>query len=247
MAATSPLPPPPPLRDLMAQDRIALFLDFDGTLVELAEEPDGIHVPDGLLESLRDLRTRLDGRLAIVTGRALDNFETHIGTCDLARAGSHGAYCLDETGTRLGEEPNPLPDEAVETMRRFAQERGITFEQKAHGGALHYRNHADAEQAVLDLAGEVADEYELEMKRGKRVVELTASGAHKGSAVETFMAEDRFKSARPIFIGDDLTDEDGFAGANECGGFGIAVGERESQTARYHLPDVSAVHAWLEI
>ena len=247
MAASSPLPAPPPLHDLMAEGPVALFLDFDGTLVELADDPDGIHVPDGLVDALRKLRERLDGRLAIVTGRALDNLETHVGACDLNRAGSHGAYCLDEGGARLGEEPKALPPEAVETMRRFADEKSLRYEEKTHGGALHYRSDPDAEQDVLDLAQDVARTYDLEMKRGKRVVELTASGAHKGSAVQTFMAQDRFTGARPVFIGDDLTDEDGFAGANECGGFGIAVGERESQTARYHLADVSAVHAWLNL
>ena len=247
MSATSPLPEPPPLRDLMAQGPVAVFLDFDGTLVELADEPDGIFVPEDLIDRLHDLRERLNGRLAIVTGRALDDLATHTGQCKLARAGSHGAYCLDEKGSQLTEEPNALPSEVVDALHDFAENHGIRYEAKTHGGALHYRGDPQLEQEILDLAQSLSDAHGLEVRRGKAIVELTEPGSHKGSAVHTFMGENGFEGARPIFIGDDLTDEDGFTGANECGGFGIAVGERESQAARYHLPDVAAVHAWLNL
>lgn len=245
--ATANLPDPPALSDLMAEGPVALFLDFDGTLIELADQPDGIVVPGDLLDRLHDLRDRLDGRLAIVTGRALDDLHKHVGACVLARAGSHGASCLKADGSRLGEEPTILSDAAVQAMQDFAKDRGLRFESKIYGGALHYRQHPWMEAEVLQFARGLAMQYELELKRGKFVVEVADSNSHKGDAVAAFLAEDDFAGARPIFVGDDLTDEDGFAGANSCGGFGIAVGERESQTARYHLADVSAVHAWLNL
>ncbi len=245
--ATANLPDPPALSDLMADGPVALFLDFDGTLVELADQPDGIEVPGDLLDRLHDLRDRVGGRLAIVTGRALDDLHHHVGACVLARAGSHGASCLKADGSRLGEEPTILADDAVRAMQDFAQGRDLGFESKTYGAALHYRQHPEQEGDALEFMQGLAAKYDLELKRGKFVIELADSNSHKGDAVAAFLAEDDFTGARPIFIGDDLTDEDGFAGANACGGFGIAVGERESEAARYHLADVSAVHAWLNL
>ena len=247
MPRTDTLPPPPPLTELMAQAPVALFLDFDGTLVEIAAEPDAITVPDALVERLHRLRDRLDGRLALVSGRALDDLEGHIGRCELARAGSHGLQCLRADGSTAGGQPRSLPGAAVARLRAYAAEHGLHYEAKSHGGALHYRAAPALEPDLRQFAQTLAREFGLDIKSGKAVVELVHPGASKKAAVKAFMAERPFAGSLPIFVGDDITDEDGFLGAIDCGGFGLAVGERVSDTARYHLESVAAVHTWLEL
>lgn len=247
MASPDLLQPPPPLRDLLRSGPVALFLDFDGTLVEIAPEPGAITVPGDLAERLHDLRDRLDGRLALISGRALDDLCNHLGDVSLCRAGSHGASRMLANGARLGEEPIGLPDAAIDELQCFAQDRGLFYETKLHGGALHFRGKPDLRDSVMVFADQVAERHELCVTSGKGVAELVQPGANKGGAVAAFMGEAPFKGAMPIFIGDDVTDEDGFSGATEFGGFGVAVGDRVSDKARYHLDTVSAVHEWLDL
>ncbi|MGY8974592.1 MAG: trehalose-phosphatase, partial [Sphingomonadales bacterium] len=139
MDGPNTLPPPPPLAQLLASGPAALFLDFDGTLVEIAPRPGDIHVPDGLLGRLHALRDRLDGRLALVSGRALDDLTGHLGQPAICRAGSHGASRFLADGTRLGDEPQRLSDAAIAELRAFAEAHGLFYETKTHGGALHFR------------------------------------------------------------------------------------------------------------
>ena len=132
-------------------------------------------------------------------------------------------------------------------QRAFADEAGLLYEHKAHGAALHYRTQPGLEGRAHDFAAELAKTHGLAIKAGKCVVELVWPGADKGGAVDLFMAQSAFAGATPVFIGDDVTDEDGFAACQHHGGFGIAVGERPSAGARYSLETVKDVHAWLEI
>ncbi len=247
MASQPPLPSPPPLADLVASGPLALFLDFDGTLVEIAPDPDAIVVPPTLARRLAVLNDQLDGRLALVSGRALDDLTRHLGPIGMARAGSHGAHCVRADGSLAGAPPEPLPGEIVARMRAFAQECGLRYEAKSHGGALHYRARPEMADAVHALADELAASNGLCVKRDKAVAELVRPGASKRGAVQTFMAENPFSGSTAIFVGDDVTDEDGFAGAIEFGGFGLAVGDRMSDKARYRLDTVSAVHEWLNL
>ncbi|KWV95264.1 trehalose-phosphatase [Erythrobacter sp. AP23] len=241
------LPPPPPLGDLFAGRPAALFLDFDGTLVEIAPRPGDIHVPDHLLAALHALRDRLHGRLALVSGRALDDLHMHLGELAICRAGSHGASRFLADGTRLGEEPRGLSDASIAELRSYAEQNGLFYETKAHGGALHFRGQPEKREATLAYAQEFAASRELCVTSGKGVAELVRPGATKAAAVEAFMQTAPFVGAAPVFVGDDVTDEDGFAGAERHGGFGIAVGERPSERARYRLDNVAAVHHWLEL
>ena len=241
------LPAPPPLGTLLSQGSLAVFLDFDGTLVEIASDPDAILVPPDMGDRLRSLRDRLEGRLALVSGRALDDVERHVGQLDLARAGSHGLDRIHADGRPAGSIPAPLPDEVITKLRHFAQDHGLLFELKTHGGALHYRQRPEYEKQAQAFAADLADKHGLAVKHGKAVVELVRPGASKRGAVEAFMEQPPFVGAMPLFIGDDVTDEDGFAGVTDFGGFGIAVGERPSERAQYRLDNVAAVHHWLEI
>lgn len=247
MDGQTTLPAPPPLGAMMARQAIAVFLDFDGTLVEIAPRPDAIRVPAALSQSLHDLRDRLSGRLALVTGRGLDDLERHLGSVAVARAGSHGASRLQADGTRLGSEPEGLSTGMVAELRAYAEAQGLLYETKAHGGALHYRATPDKRAATIAFAERFANEHRLSVTTGKGVAELVRPGATKHSAVEAFMAVAPFSRAMPVFIGDDVTDEDGFVGAEQAGGFGIVVGERASARARYRLDSVAAVHNWLEM
>ncbi|MBT0959537.1 trehalose-phosphatase [Denitromonas iodatirespirans] len=228
---------------------MAILLDFDGTLVEIAPTNDTIAVPERFGERLVDLSRRLDGRLALVTGRSLEDLAGHLGQLALACAGSHGIERIRADGSRLGDVPAPIPTSIVEVLAGFtAQHPLVTIERKAFGAALHFRADPGQEEAAVAHAAEIARQHGLECKRGKCVVELVHPGADKRRAVLAFMAEAPFAGALPLFIGDDVTDEDGFRAAEELGGFGILVGGlRRGTRARFCLPDVKGVHHWLEL
>lgn len=241
------LPSPPPLDRLADARPIALFLDFDGTLVDLAHAPGAINVPPDLGDRLRVLADRLEGRLALISGRSLEDLGVHCPIDGIACAGSHGAARQDAAGVTIGEPPLAIAPDALEALRAGAREFGLMLEAKPHGAALHYRTHPDRAELARALADEVAARFGLAIKPGKGVVELTQTGAHKGGAVRAFLALPPFAGAMPVFIGDDVTDEDGMIACEEAGGFGILVGDRTPTVARYGLPDVSAVYEWLSL
>lgn len=247
MAESMLLDPPPGLCDLAADGPLALFLDFDGTLVEIAATPDGIAVPEQLGDHLFALAARLEGRLALVSGRAIADLERHLGPLRIARAGSHGAARERADGSTLGALAQALPEGAMAALRDFAAAHGFALEEKQHGAALHYRARPELEPHGVRFAEALARSHALEVKRGKSVIELVRPGASKAGAVRAFMQEPPFAGSRPVFIGDDITDEDGFAAAAEAGGFGILVGDRSPTAARYQLPDPAAVHDWLRL
>jgi trehalose 6-phosphate phosphatase len=204
-------------------------------------------VPEKLSEQLLALSDRLEKRLALVSGRAIEDIERHLGPLKLARAGSHGIARRLHDDSTLGEEPKPLPQKVKAALRTFAQEHGFAFEEKPHGAALHYRSAPHLEARGLEFAQGLAELYELRTKRGKCVIELVHSGVDKGGALRAFMEVAPFHGATPIFIGDDVTDEDGFVAARALGGFGILVGEGRATDARYRLSDPAAVYDWLKL
>lgn len=235
-------PPPPALLE-----GAALFLDFDGTLVELAETPDAIRVPPALGPLLERLRVRLGGRLAIVSGRALADLERHLPCSGVAVAGSHGLELRLADGTSLPLSAPAGLDEARAEVDGFAAGRDdLIVEGKPLGVALHYRRAPGSEAAVLALMEGIARRRGLRLQRGKMVAELRAPGADKGDALKALMREPRFAGARPLFVGDDLTDEHAFAAAAALGGAGILVGPARESAARYRLASVKAVADWLE-
>lgn len=241
------LPPPPSLAALRAEDAVALFLDFDGTLVELAEEPDGIEPPADIDRRILALAESMDHRVAVVTGRALDDLQKHTGPLAVAKAGSHGGHCVARDGSVLGDAPQALDGEIVQKLEDFATSEGFSLERKSHGAALHYRSDPSLEEKGLAFARDLASESDLEVKRGKAVIEIVHPGADKGTAVQCYMREDPFVGAVPVFIGDDVTDEDGFAAAGKLGGFGILVGDMRETAARYRLENPDAVLQWLDL
>ena len=247
MPSTLALGAPPSLATLLGEGRVALFLDFDGTLVELAPGPDAISPLPQMADRLLALAGRLEGCCAVVSGRAIDDIERHVGPLKVAIAGSHGSDIRSASGEPLGGGATSLPSQIETALRAFADEHGVDYEHKAHGGALHYRSNPDQGDKAVAFAKTLAAEHGWKAQGGKCVIEIVAGTSDKGSAVRTFMATQIFKDARPVFIGDDLTDEAGFAACEELGGLGILVGDRGETGAHYRLPDVQSVHTWLGI
>jgi trehalose 6-phosphate phosphatase len=246
MDSVAKLPSPPSLGELGRKAPIALFLDFDGTLIDIAETPEGIVVPEGFARGLEALSRRLGGRLALISGRAVANLEGHCGgPLGIAIAGSHGLSRFSASRERLGAKPQPLPDRVFEAFTRFATDTGLHLENKAYGAALHYRADPSLAERAEAFAGSLAEEHGLMVKRGKYVVELVPPGADKGTAVRAFMSEPPFAGTRPVFVGDDVTDEDGFTAAAALGGFGVLVGYPRPTAAEYGFVDPSSVTAWL--
>lgn len=247
MPCASELSAPPPLSTLLEAGNIALFLDFDGTLVELAPTPDTIAPVAGLADRLAMLDQRIGGRCALVSGRAIADIEGYIGAFKLAAAGSHGSDVRDANGASLGEGAQTLPEEIEQALRQYAAQNGVDYEHKPHGGALHYRSNPEGGEGAIAFAKSLAEKHGWKAQEGKCVIEIVADAGDKGTAVCAFMDTQPFSGARAFFIGDDLTDEAGFAACKALGGAGILVGERKETRAQFRLPDVTSVHKWLEI
>jgi trehalose 6-phosphate phosphatase len=234
---------PPPL-DLL--DGAALFLDFDGTLVDLAATPDSIRVSPELGPLLERLRRRLDGRLAIVSGRSLADLERHVPASGIAFSGSHGVELRLAGGTAL---PLSVPiglDDVQDRVAAFAAgAEGLLVEEKPAGIALHYRLAPEWAGPAAAFMSALAAERGWAVQPGNMVVELRPTGATKGDALRAFMTEPKFAAARPVFVGDDLTDEHAFEAAAGLSGAGILVGPARRTAARYRLDSVQAVAEWL--
>ncbi len=245
MQSPIPLSSPPTLGCLLEEGALSLFLDFDGTLVPLADHPERIVVPANIDAIFSRLSERLEGRLALVSGRSITNLESHCGSLAIACVGSHGGE------RRLGRgEPihrcDVVPVAVQHELTRFARSAGLVHEEKTLGVALHWRGQPEWEEHAQAFVDDLAERNGLAVKRGKCVAEIVVPGVDKGIAVKELMQAAHFRGSVPIFVGDDVTDEDGFAACDAMGGFGIAVGERPSQNARYALSGSAAVLDWFE-
>lgn len=237
-------PAAPPLE---IGEATSLFLDFDGTLVELAERPDGVGVTAELQALVRRLHERLNGRIAIVSGRSAGQVRQLFGEPQFVVAGCHGLEFLYPDGRKvLASRPSGL-DLVLRDMQRFAGDRpGVLVEEKPLGVALHFRQNPAAGPACSALAADLASKHGLVLQTGKMMVEVRAGAGDKGTAVRELMTDPAFTHTRPIFLGDDDTDEPAFAAAAELGGAGIIVGHGRSASARYRLADVASVLRWLD-
>jgi trehalose 6-phosphate phosphatase len=224
-----------------------LFLDLDGTLLDLRDDPATIRADAALLALLRRSTAHLGGALAIISGRPIADLDACFEPLRLAAAGIHGVERRGADGatTVLSTDDAKLRDAA----RRLAQTlKAIPLthlEDKGASLALHWRRapqHAAALRRLAhDTLAELGPAYRL--LEGNCVVELLPRMANKGDAVRAFLTEAPFRGRRPVFVGDDLTDLPGFDAARAAGGFGIAVGDRVA--AEFHFSDVAAVRDWL--
>jgi trehalose 6-phosphate phosphatase len=227
----------------------ALFLDIDGTLLDLAPEPQAVRVPPGLAARIGALARGLGGALALVSGRPLSDIDRFFpGGFDAA--GTHGAqWRLGGTETA----PGATVDSALERIVALLREEtdrlpGVILERKPHAIAIHYRLAPECEAQVRSLARHAAETLgpAFRLQVGKLVVELLPAAASKGAAIRRFMGLPPYAGRTPVFVGDDLTDEDGFAVVNALGGLSIRVGEGNQTLARSRLPSPAAVRDWLE-
>ena len=235
-------PPPPALhRDC------ALFLDIDGTMAELASAPEAVRVDLELVRNLPRIVLDLGGALALVTGRAITSADELFPGLKLPMSGQHGCERRDAAGSIHLHAPNKKTQARLRKLlqglaRRHPQ---LLLEDKGPALALHYR-------ATPHLASHVhrtvrrslrgAEGYSVQP--GKLLIEVKPQDRDKGTAISDFMAETPFAGRMPVFVGDDLTDEHGFATVERLGGWTIKVGTGRTN-ARYRLPNVDAVVGWL--
>lgn len=234
--------PPPPASLLTGA---ALFLDFDGTLTPIAATPDGVVVDGDLLTLLGELRDVLQGRLAIVSGRSIVTLRD-LGFANFLLAGTHGLE-FAQPGEQVEAAPRrPAVDDAEAAFHSFADGKpGILVERKSISVGLHFRGAPQWGEQAGELASDLAAKLGLAVQPGKMLFELRPGGADKGSAVHTLMARTPMAGGRPLFIGDDVTDEEGFAAATELGGAGILVGPPRTTLAAFSLEQVAAVRHYL--
>lgn len=235
-------------------DGASLFLDLDGTLLELVDRPEDVRADDALRGLLSDLATRLEGRLAVISGRSLEQIDHILGdaAADIAVSGSHGCEHRWKGVLARPMRPDSL-DQVAGRFHAFAAGKpGLLVEEKSYGAALHYRMNPEVEADARSLAEGLAAEHDLFLQAGKMMVELRVAGGDKGQALVRLMSRPPMRGTVPVFVGDDVTDEPGFAAARELGGHGILVGAlnalpgRGRVTAADHVVDSPAtLRDWL--
>lgn len=225
------LPPP---------ERAALLLDLDGTLLDIAPTADSVVVPDSLLQTLRLLLIRLDGALAVISGRPVAQVDALLHAIPTAVAGEHGGAIRYRHGAALVRSDLPGAPAAwlAEAERLMARHPGVALERKERGFVLHYRAVPELGPPLqAALRALVGSSEVFTIMEARMAWEILPRGADKGTAVAALMARPPFAGRLPIFIGDDVTDEDGMAQARIMGGAGLKVGD--------YFADPEAVRAWL--
>lgn len=227
---------------------LALFFDVDGTLIDLAETPDGVMVAEGLAAALARLEAKVGGAMALVTGRSVAVIEGLFPDFPVAMAGLHGAEWR-QGGQVTRPDTTPAFLAGRDRLRReLASLPGTIFEDKGAAFAAHFRIGPEHEPAVSRLMAEIAAEVGpgWQIQPGKAVIELRPAGRSKGDALAAFMARPPFAGRHPLAFGDDLTDEAMFRAAAALGGTACLIGEARESAARLRLASPAALRAWIE-
>lgn len=240
---TVELPAPKPLR----LEETALFLDLDGTLAPIVPRPQDVRPDPRLTTLLERLNRALDGRLAVISGRTLADIDRILEGRVKAVAAVHGLVRRDIDGTITENVPHPGLGEAARRFRDFAaRDPRLIVEEKGLSVTLHYRQARAEAPAAQRLAEALAAQTGLFLQHGDMVEELRTPGPTKGDSVETFLDCPPFVGARPVFLGDDITDEHGFEAVQSFGGMGVLIGARRPTAARFRIAGVEEALAWLE-
>ncbi len=224
-----------------------LFLDFDGTLVEIAESPEAVRAERHLAATLAAIAERLDGAVAIVSGRPIGEVDRHLDHAAFAAAGLHGLELRLAPGLPVTTgKADPPADDVRDALAAFAAAHpGAFVEDKGMALALHYRARPDlADASRQAVRSAVRGHAGFQVLEGKMVFEIKPAAADKGKAVCRFMDEPPFRGRVPVFAGDDVTDEDGFRAAAARGGFGIKVGDGRTAAA-WRIGTVAEFLRWL--
>lgn len=224
----------------------ALFLDFDGTLVDIAAQPEDVVVPSTLVATLRSLQHYLGGAVAVISGRPIGQVDEFLAPLQLPAAGVHGTERRGPDGkiTLLSTYSLQAIEAAATALAR--EHPALRVENKRGSIALHYRQAPELQALCLaTMQAAVEQSPGLSLLHGKMVLEAKPSGASKGHAIQAFLREPPFLGRTPLFVGDDITDEVGFATVQNMGGLGVKVGEG-STTAWQRLASPEAMRLELE-
>jgi trehalose 6-phosphate phosphatase len=235
------------LPTLSDPNRIALFLDFDGTLAAITDVPEEVRIDPATRGALVELDKQLNGAVAIITGREIETIDHFLAPLRLSIAGVHGLTRRDASGRIYAPLVAAGFGDAIEIVAESLVKNnpGLLLERKYGAIALHYRARPDLESLCLATMEKAATgARNIELKRGKMVVEARAIGGNKGSAVADYMSEQPFAGRTAIFAGDDITDEDAFDLVNARGGISIKIGPGETR-ATYQTANIVEFLAWL--
>jgi trehalose 6-phosphate phosphatase len=215
-----------------AEQDWALFLDFDGTLVDIAETPEAVIVEPNLPQTLLGLRTIAGGALALVSGRPIATLDRFLGGNSFDAAGLHGLEArIAGILHPCHPDDHPALRRGVAWLRETLDAPGVVIEDKGCSVGVHWRLAPDraalAKGAAEELARALGPDYRIQ--HGKMVAEVVPAAAGKGGAIARFLDHPPYTGRRPLFVGDDLTDEDGFAVVNARGGASIRIGPGETQ------------------
>ncbi len=228
---------------------LALFLDVDGTLLEIAATPDRVRVPASLRNTLQISFEREHGALALLSGRSLDELDELFSPCIFPASGKHGLEVRLPSGKVIRPE---MDSSVLDRARRWLgmlqkDNRGLLLEDKGVALAMHYRLAprlaSEVEVVMNEMVVDLGEDFIV--RPGKYVYELMPRGFDERSAIQMLMKEREFAGRTPVFVGDDPTDEVGFQAVNDMGGHSIRVGNLEKTAARYRFSSVSTVVAWL--
>ena len=226
--------------------RTALFLDFDGTLVELAAQPELVRVPAGLVGTLASLSAQLGGALALVSGRGLTDLDGFMAPLRLPAAGEHGALRRTAAGRSVSVPAADMQRVLQAAQSLLQRHAGLRLERKSLALSLHYRHAPELEALCLQVMRDAVDRsLGFELMQGKLVIDIKPAGVSKGTAIAAFMDEAPFAGRTPLFAGDDVTDEAGFAEVQRRGGEAIKVGAGPT-LARQRCDSVAQLAAWLQ-
>jgi len=230
-------------------DKLAVFLDVDGTLLDIRQTPQAVAPPTGLTAVLGAAHQALSGALALVSGRPLADLDRLFAPLVLPAAGLHGLemrLCGAGAVRRTQADPN-LVAEAARLRDALAPLSGVLVEDKGRSVAIHYRQAPAAKAEVAAAARAVAERLgaAYHVLAGKMVCEIKPKSMNKGHAVEIFMAEPPYAGRHPVYVGDDVTDEDAFAVVNRLGGMSVRVGNDAPTEARAAIADTEVLRDWL--
>ncbi len=228
--------------------RYAIFLDFDGTLVAIADRPNDVRVGGSVSRRIESLSRKTEQALAVVSGREIAAIDQLLLPLKLPIAGVHGLERRDSAGRLHTSAINGSAFAAIASAIRGAigAEPGIFIEIKPGAVALHFRLRPELESRCCDIVdGLMRERIDLVMLRGKMVFEIRQSGPNKGTAIEAFLGEPPFAGRIPIFAGDDVTDEEGFAVVNAHSGISIKIGP-EPTIARHRAANAHEFQDWLD-
>lgn len=244
---------PTPLPEFMpaiAPDKTALFLDVDGTLLEFSDAPDQVDVPQTLIHRLLTIEISFGGAVALVSGRSLADLDNLFRPLRLPGAGLHGFETRYADGQRRRHDADAaaIAREREGLHKMFEAVPGILIEDKGPCVAIHFRRVPELCDQVTDAVSAARARLgaAFEMLEGDMVRELRPAGINKGHGIRQLMERPPFAGRTPVFIGDDVTDEDGFAAVNDLSGISVIVGARRPTEAHACLGDIAAVHRWLD-